>query len=333
VALDCAILTFVLGATGGATNPFVNLYLVEIALAAALLGPRWSWGMAGLCTIAYAFLFNVSPPHDLEMHAFESHLQGMWIAFVLSAILVAAFSSRLARVVERQRAELRVAHEKREEANRLAGLTAFAAEAVHELSTPLTTLAVVAGEMERDASLGRRLNGSDFQLVQREVARCGEILSAMSGRAAGTPSTTDSTRLHEVVTACAARLTPPDRARVECAIPDKLAAAAPREAIERSFMNLLNNALEARRSERIVVRGEAHPDGVALLIDDDGEGLSPDAMAQAGRPFFSTKKASGGLGMGLFAARSLVAPFGGEIELKARAEGGTRARLFLPHAT
>ncbi len=333
VILDAVVLTAVLVNTGGAANPFAMLYLVLIALAAALLGPRWCWALAILSTLLYALLFSMPAGHHDEGGLMQAHLEGMWIAFTLSAVLVAGFSSRLAALSERQAADLLSAEEKQKRAERLAALGSFAMDTVHELSTPLTTLAVVAGEMEGDLARGRPPKMSDVALLRDEVARCAAILDALSGRSLGAVSSLSAASLGEIVSACLGRLSPERRQRVVASIDSTAKVADGREAVERALANLLSNALDAAPGARVSIRDIADQDGVCVLVEDDGPGMSEDTFSRAGEPFFTTKGRDRGLGLGLFAARTLVAQIGGTIELKPRAQGGIEARLWFPLAS
>ncbi len=97
-----------------------------------------------------------------------------------------------------------------------------------------------------------------------------------------------------------------------------------------SFRNLLDNALEAMeesaRPELTVTT--AFEDGCRVLsLQDTGTGIPVESRPMLFQPFFSTKP--GHAGLGLFMARRLLAPYGGEIKVES-APGGTLVRLFLP---
>ena len=82
----------------------------------------------------------------------QMHMQGMWIAFTVAACFIGYFIARVRRALaqgEQALAEER-AHAARRE--RLASLATLSAGAAHELATPLATIAVVAKELERQAS-------------------------------------------------------------------------------------------------------------------------------------------------------------------------------------
>src|SRR4030042_1153274 len=72
--LDAAVLTALFYFSGGPTNPFVMLYLLPLAIAAAALPAGYVWGMAGVATACYTALFvwHVPPPHTGQAH--DAHL-------------------------------------------------------------------------------------------------------------------------------------------------------------------------------------------------------------------------------------------------------------------
>ncbi len=67
-----------------------------------------------------------------------------------------------------------------------------------------------------------------------------------------------------------------------------------------------------------------------IEVSDDGPGMSPQVMARAGEPYFTTRAGTGALGLGLFVARGIAEAHGGCLELESRPGEGTRARIVLP---
>src|SRR6266508_861605 len=161
--LDVLVLTVLLDLTGGASNPFSTFYLVNVALAAVLLPPRWSWALMAASLLAFAGLFLhealVGPGHHIRMlldqkQSMRAHLHGMWVACALTAIFVVFFVQRVSSALAQRELELDVTRAQAARREKLASLATLAAGAAHELSTPLSTIAVVAKELERSLSAG-----------------------------------------------------------------------------------------------------------------------------------------------------------------------------------
>jgi signal transduction histidine kinase len=105
-------------------------------------------------------------------------------------------------------------------------------------------------------------------------------------------------------------------------------------ALRRCFDNLVENAVRYGGSAEIALRD--HGDEVAVTIDDTGPGIPADRLKDVFRPFVrleeSRNRDSGGAGLGLAIARSVVLAHGGTIILSNRPEGGLRALVQLPKA-
>ncbi|RNK66544.1 ATP-binding protein [Xanthomonas vasicola] len=103
-------------------------------------------------------------------------------------------------------------------------------------------------------------------------------------------------------------------------------------ALRRAVMNLLENALKYGKRARLQLHREGE-DGV-LWIDDDGPGIDPTQREQLLLPFVrgesSRNRDTGGIGLGLSVAHSIVLAHGGEIELNNRPESGLRVCVTLP---
>ena len=180
LTLDTLLLTGLLQPSGGASNPFSVLYLVYIALAAVVLGARWTWFLAALSVVCYGVLVlgrACGSTHAAHGAAdLGAHLQGMWVAFTVAAVLTAYFVVKLSTALERRDAEIAEMRERAARHERLAALTTLAAGAAHELGTPLATIAVAAGELERALralpEAQARALLEDARLIRAELERC-----------------------------------------------------------------------------------------------------------------------------------------------------------------
>ena len=95
--LDVAALTVLFYYSGGPTNPFVTLYLLPLAIAAAALPGARVWWMAGVTAACYTVLLGWHVPLSSETighdAGFGVHVLGMWLGYVLSATLIARLRS------------------------------------------------------------------------------------------------------------------------------------------------------------------------------------------------------------------------------------------------
>ena len=341
--LDVVVLTVLLDLTGGASNPFSTLYLVNIALGAVLLPSRWSWGLMTASLLGFGGLFVhealVGPHHHVRLlvdqaHAMESHLRGMWVAFALAAIFVVFFVQRVSSALaerDRELDETRVLAARRE---KLASLATLAAGAAHELGTPLGTIAIVAKELERAlASDGTDEVRGDLKLIREMVARCRAILNRMSARA-GEHAGEAFERITADAWAAAALDGLPwrERVTVEEVAPDA-AILAPPLAMGDALRGLLKNALQASAPDaNVALRITEERGRVRAAVKDRGRGMPPEILARVGEPFFTTKGPGDGMGLGLFLTRALAEQLGGEFHIASRPAEGTEAWIDLPAA-
>jgi two-component system sensor histidine kinase RegB len=347
LAFDTVQLTAVLAAVGGSSNPFSILYLVQITMAALMLGPRWTWALAGLAATAYAALFVLVPPspvlHDHTGEHFASHLRSMWMAFSVAAGLIAYFVVRLAAELERREQELVAERERASRHERLAALTTLAAGAAHELGTPLATVAVVARELEvavcRLPGPVQESMGEDVRLIRSELDRCRLILDRMAARSGETAGeqpepVTGEGFAREVVS----NLSEDEAARVDVRLQEGVSVfVAPPRALAASVLNLVRNGLDASApAGRVTMEIGAAVSGdharILITVSDRGPGMPPDVLSRACEPFFTTKAPGQGLGLGLFLARTLVEHLGGRFTLDSTPGTGTRASVELPAA-
>jgi two-component system sensor histidine kinase RegB len=341
--VDAAVLTVLLDLTGGASNPFSTLYLVNVALAAILLPPRWVVALVVASLAGFASLFfheqATTPAHHVHMgmtpqQVMNSHLRGMWVAFALAAGFIVYFVRRVMNVLAEREAELSQARALVQRREKLASLATLAAGAAHELSTPLSTIAVVAKELQRAlAENPSEEVRQDLQLVREQVARCREILDRMSanaGEAAGEPLARIT--LPAWVDAALDGFMARDRVVVEMG-PGAAEAAVegPPRAMADTLRGLLKNAVQASGPGLSVTLRCSAGDGRArVAVIDQGRGMPADILARVGEPFFTTKVPGEGMGLGLFLTRTLAEQLGGELELASRPGIGTEARIELP---
>jgi len=151
---DTAVLTGLLHLSGGHFNPFSTLYIVNVALAAVLLPPRWSWTQAGFSVLAFGALFPMqrwAPFGVLEHEAMmEVHLHGMLVAVAIAAFVIVLIVQRVSRALARRDEELARERRLAEQRAKLASLVTLAAGAAHELATPLSAIAVAAKELRSE---------------------------------------------------------------------------------------------------------------------------------------------------------------------------------------
>lgn len=337
--LDTILLTVVLGFTGGPTNPFTLLYLVQITLSAVILNRIWTWLIGLLSTIAFAFLFWVHRPFPLmdpadHGHMHPAHIQGMFIAFTVAAVLLSFFIGKVSEILRKAEQDILDLKDRAAKNDRLTSLVTLAAGAAHELATPLGTIAVVANELEHRAERSSRDPDllADARLVRSEIERCRLILQRMSGRdtdAAVEPA--GMVQIGEVLEAARQEFSKDEQQRI--GISDETASATvflPEQSLRRALVLLTRNALDADVRGRVEIRAGTEGRGVRFTIEDHGPGMSPEVLNRIAEPFFTTKDAGRGMGLGTFLARTLAERLDGVLMFDSVPGAGTRVTLDVP---
>lgn len=339
LALDVVLLTVLLDLSGGPFNPFAALYLVHIALAAVVLRERWTWALLGLMAVCLGVLFvrYLWLPYGgvgrrRHIHDVRLHLQGMWAAFGMAAGFIVYFVQRVTKALARREEELVAIRAETARNEKLAALATLAAGAAHELSTPLSTIAVVAKELERRKELGAE-SREDAQLIRQQVARCREILAQMGSHAGASHGETLVPVVPAALVAEAlSGLRGGERVKVEAdAAAGEVSVVVPAQALTHAVRGVVKNALQASgdgAAVRVEVRREAA--GWRLAVHDAGAGMPEEVLARAGEPFFTTKAPGEGMGLGLYLTRAVVEQMGGKLALTSRAGEGTSVVLTWP---
>jgi len=349
LAFDIISLTGLLYFSGGPMNPFNFLYLVHLALAAVVVSPLWTWALTALSLSSFGALFFehrelriATAHHAAGAHDMSLHLQGMWVAFAVAAAFIVYFVSRVSRGLAEREAELAHTRSLAQRSEKLASLATLAAGAAHELSTPLSTIAVVAKELERElerrgvAGRGGAAGGGvieDARLIRTEVERCRKILDQMAVEAGESPGEgIMPISVSELLDAALAAA--PERERVRTVIAGDVALRElrlPPRAVAEALRAVVKNATDASPDgAHVVVNVSVDGEVLRIAVRDTGAGMPPTVLARAGEPFFTTKGPGRGMGLGLFLTRAVLDRLGGSLDFDSAHERGTTVTMSLP---
>lgn len=342
LAVDVGVLTVMLAASGGASNPFTVFFLLHVALAAVLLEARLAWAVVALTVGSFGALF-ILPSQHLVFHdhgSWSMHLVGMWIAYVLAAGFVAYFVGRVSRAIRQRDQRLAEVASLAAQNERLATLSSFSANAAHELGSPLSTIGLAAKELARGIRRASPESGlaSDADLVCREVARCREILADLSARAGESVGempvrATPPRVVEELQRVMAPALVPHLRVSYVSETSLDASLVAPVKTLALMLHNLIRNAFEAQEDADVLTPIELRIEAGERLcfhVLDRGTGPTDEVRAKLGEPFVTTKAERGGLGLGVYLARSYAERTGGYLLFQPRDGGGSDVELCLP---
>ncbi len=333
---DVAALTAQLYLGGGIANPFVFLYLLQVALAAVLLRPWSSWLIVALtsaCVVGLAlFPGPVRLPADPGRGLADPYVQGLLLCFALIATLLVVFIIRIGRIIRARDARVAALRQRAAEEEHIVRMGLLASGAAHELGTPLSTLAVILGDWQHlphftsDPELLQDVSEMQAQVLRCKAIVSGILASAGETRGEAPRGTTVRAFLDDLVEEW-------ERSRqVRGFVYDNRigedAAIVSDAGLQQMLWNVLDNALEASRS-RVVLRAAREGDTLLLQVRDDGPGFSPGMLERLGKPYQSSKDAPG-RGLGLFLAVNVARTLGGTIDARNEAGGGATVTIALP---
>jgi two-component system sensor histidine kinase RegB len=284
-------------------------------------------GFAVLCATLLVFVHYPLPwDSDDPLQLPPIYMVGMWLAILLAIGFIGVYAWQVTEE-SRQLADALAATElvlTREQ--HLSQLDGLAAAAAHELGTPLSTIAVIAKELE-NAIAPNAPHGDDVRLLREQATRCRNILAKLTElSASGEPfDRMPLTTLIEEVVA-------PHRnfgVAIDVSAPPERGAepvGARNPAILYGLGNLLENAVDFAR-ERVVVDALWNHDEVNVTISDDGPGFAPEVMDRIGEPYVTSRRRmagaaeveASGLGLGFFIAKTLLERSGAALAFENRA--------------
>ena len=183
LAFDIAELAVLLYFTGGLQNPFAFLLLGPVLLSAPALPPRMTLVLGGFaiaCATALVFVheplpWDTEPPLTLP----AIYVMGVWLAILLAIGFIGLHAWQITEEA-RQLADALAATElvlAREQ--HLSQLDGLAAAAAHELGTPLSTITVIAKDLQLAIKPGTE-HAEDVRLLNEQAKRCRDILAKLT---------------------------------------------------------------------------------------------------------------------------------------------------------
>lgn len=220
-------------------------------------------------------------------------------------------------------------------AQRLAALGTLAAGIAHEINNPLGGMLNAARALEKkDLSAEKRAEYLDIVLHGLERIRL--TVSRVLQFTPRNPEVTQVSLAKAIAAAgaLAAHRFVKQEIEIETRVePGELAIRGNAGELEQLFLNLFLNSADAigeKRGGRILVSARAAPEGIEIVVEDNGCGMKEELLARALDPFFSTKEVGKGSGLGLSIVFSIVRGMGGKLQLWSRPGEGFRVRMLFP---
>jgi len=236
-------------------------------------------------------------------------------------------------ITEKKAAEaaLKESMDRLRQSERLATLGQLAGFIAHELSTPLTSISLLADAAARrtkDAGVLEKL-----EKLNEEQRRAAEIIRSLTSLSRNRQVKAIESDLRAIVEAALdeVRHYRKKGVAIEVSLGDvPLRLMADPIQLQEAVVNLVRNAIDATVRGSVGVRLEERPGYYAIVVTDTGSGMSPDVLSRVFDPTFTTKPRGEGLGLGLPLAKHIVAGHGGSIEATSQPGAGSTFTVLLP---
>ena len=336
--VDVAMLTAQLYLSGGASNPFAFLYLLQVTLGAVLLQAWSTWTIVAVTAACFAglALFGrpLALPLDHQRGLYSPYILGMLICFALNAALLVIFITRISHNLRERDVHLADLRQRAAEEEHIVRMGLLASGAAHELGTPLATLAVILGDWRRmpafnnDPELLQEIDEMQTQLLRCKAIVSNTLLSAGEARGESSGRTSICAFLNDLAEEW--RATRPVYAFDYTNRFGQDLPMVSDSALKQMLCNVLDNALEA--SPRwIALDASRDAESLTLTVSDEGPGFAPAILAHFGKPFQSSKGRSGS-GLGLYLVLNVARTLGGSVSARNLPQGGAVVVITLPLA-
>jgi len=335
LVLDWAALTVQLYLSGGTTNPFAPIGLLQVVLGAVLLEAWSSWALVALHSAAFGLLALVHEPLDLPppyaSQISPTHIFASWVNFLLASVLVVFFVTRIGRNLRLRDQRLAEMRQREAEEDHIVRMGLLASGAAHELGTPLASISVILGDWAKDRKLtADPATAEEIGEMRAAVARCKHIVGGIlyasgEARSEAVERTSLDAFLSDVARTWDAQR--PGVLVLENEVDWPVRIAADRT-LAQVIVNLLDNAVEAGAAH-VLLNASTLDDELIIEVSDDGPGFAPGMLETIGKPYNTTSERRGA-GLGLFLAVNVMRKLGGSVTAANGDYGGAVVTLTIP---
>lgn len=352
--------------TGGATNAFVSLLLLPIAISAITL-PRWApWCLTIVSTIFYTLMIvditeqnsGSVMDHDMSQmpinhvmqanqamaanhvmpasHSMDmgSHYLGMWFNFVISALVLTVTVGFIAKRIRQKNAELRYLREGQLRQEKILALGTASAQMAHQLATPLATLRLLTDEL-----VDTHHDAEQLELIsemQQALNRCEVTLADLR---LATESIREQKLAQQRVDELVATLTeqisllmPEAQLNISIAPQVESRIVLTDMSLLPALMALIQNGIQASEGNQHqtcvdINIGLSQPNQLSMTIRDYGVGIATHVLQTLGSNMVKSPK---GMGIAVLLSHTSFERLGGKLYLKPHPECGTEAIVTLP---
>tara|TARA_B100000029_G_scaffold55470_1_gene50307 strand:+ start:1163 stop:2449 length:1287 start_codon:yes stop_codon:yes gene_type:complete len=311
---DLLQLSVLLYLTGGITNPFVILLIVPAIVSSTFLNLKSTINLS-LITIIILLVLTINNfplPHkgELHFHVPNTYLYAIPLAIIITLIFLTYFGVRFGiesrkRTEALNRLELILAKE-----HELESIGLQAAAAAHSLGTPLSTITVIARELEKEIGKSSKYS-KDIDLLLSQAKRCSEILKDLSKDELKEDDFLSNIKIEELLNGIVRSFTEISEKKIFLLTKENKFNPKIERTLEITYglRNFIGNAVKYSSSS-VYITVESNNKVTEVKICDDGPGFSDDILDVLGEPYIRSKNkiisSKSGLGLGTFIGKTLL---------------------------
>ena len=324
---DVIFLGCLLYLSGGATNAFVSLLLIPIAIAAVSLSLK---GLAFITLAAiaiYTFLLWLVPIHAMHGNM-EAHFIGMWINFLFSAVVVSVVVNRMAYTIHQRELTIAKFREEQLKQERIIALGVASAQVTHDLATPIASMRLLMDELKEEAEYDQEIIAD----IDTQLARCSDNLHAFR-------QTTDDIKQNKRVSYSVCSIFSQVKQHCQLNYPQidfrfqalqNTATIRADSALVPAIVNVINNAVIAStqmQSQQVDITSKIVEQQWQLVIRDFGKGFKTEHFSQLGSVPLQSEQ---GFGMAIMLSNASIERLKGHLSLENHQQGGAQVVISLP---
>jgi len=311
---DLIQLSLLLYLTGGITNPFSILLIVPAIVASTFLNLRSTINLSITTIIILIVLtiYNLPLPHYGELNFFipDTYLYALPIAIIITLIFLTYFGVRFGiesrkRTEALNKLELILAKE-----HELESIGLQAAAAAHSLGTPLSTITVIARELEKEIGNNSKYS-KDIDLLLSQTKRCSNILKNLSKDQFKEDNFLSDIKIEELLNEILRSFSEISEKKLSLFSEKNELNPQIERTLEITYglRNFIGNAVKYSNSF-VDISLESNKKITEVKVCDDGPGFSDDVISVLGEPYIRSKNkiisSKSGLGLGTFIGKTLL---------------------------
>jgi two-component system sensor histidine kinase RegB len=327
ICADILFLSLLLFFSGGATNAFVSLLLIPIAIAAVTLPPALLAFVALMAIGSYTILLCFLPMSVMHGNM-EGHFIGMGINFLFSALVVALVVGKMARSINQRELAIAAYRENLLKQDQVMSLGVASAQVTHQLATPITTIQLLVDELHED------FPGNSIVIdMKSQLKCCTDSLDAFremvfSIKEQTSTAITVNNLIDDILENIRVNFPDVDIELIKKHQDDVTIMAD--ASLLPAILNLINNAIRATKannSTKITLTSQVETENWQFIIRDYGIGFTLEKLKQLGVNPVNSEQ---GLGMAVFLSHASLERLGGKLALTNHHQGGALVTLSLP---